>query len=121
MLTFLTPSTPVLQNSDRMEVRAGATQPQYNVLPMVVGPQPNKDVLTRWSPTPEQRLEIMAGADIFLIMRTFGMPITPVKILVGDAVADSTPFLRGIIGLPCCERDHDSDGNCDRHPATGGS
>jgi hypothetical protein len=36
-----------------------------------------------------------------------------------EAVADSPAEARARLfktGKPCCERDHDQDGNCDRHP-----
>ncbi len=44
-------------------------------------------MLSRWSPTPKQREAIAAGADIFLELMTFGTPLQPILMFVGEPSA----------------------------------
>lgn len=54
-------------------------QDEFITLPAVV--TPNHTVITRWSLTEEERVAILAGAEIFLTI--IGTPIRPVWLSVG--------------------------------------
>jgi hypothetical protein len=56
-------------------------QPQYNNLPSVA--TPSGIVITRWSPTEDERRQILLGEDIYLATHTFNKPIQPISMSVG--------------------------------------
>lgn len=52
---------------------------EYVDLPSIV--TPSRTVITRWKPTNEERVALIAGADVFLTI--YGTPINPVWLSVG--------------------------------------
>lgn len=65
--TMLQPAGPVLQHRPGTpEVAVAKEQDNYLTLPAVF--TADGDVITRWQVTPEQRREIAAGADLYLIL-----------------------------------------------------
>lgn len=84
--TFLDPSPgPVIRGLERFEVVYAEHQPQYIPLRVLKASDPSGRVLSRWSPTDEQRRAISNGADIFLTQLTFRNPLQPVLLGVsGD-------------------------------------
>jgi hypothetical protein len=52
---------------------------EYIDLPSVITPRPS--VITRWTPTPEERLKILGGEDIYVTL--VGLPINPLFVTVG--------------------------------------
>jgi len=54
-------------------------QDEYITLPAVVTPRAT--VITRWTLTDEERVALIAGADVFLTI--YGAPIRPVWVSVG--------------------------------------
>lgn len=77
------PKSPVIVGLEDFETRFGEGQPQYQVLPALVSRGPEHAVLSRWEPTPEERLMIANGADIFVSVWTFDnvYPPTLVRVL----------------------------------------
>ncbi len=55
-------------------------QPEYQDLPSIR--TPDGQVITRWSPTDDERRRLVAGEDIFLTILSHG-PICPVLLTVG--------------------------------------
>lgn len=55
-------------------------QSEYQALPSVR--TPDGQVITRWSPTADERLAILAGEDIFVTLLSSG-PINPFFVTVG--------------------------------------
>lgn len=61
-------------------------QPQYISLPSEIARGPKgMTVLTRWQPTPEERVKIAEGEDVYLAILTFGNPLQPLLMTVGQA------------------------------------
>jgi hypothetical protein len=52
---------------------------EYHDLPSVITPRPA--VITRWTPTEEERLRILGGEDIYVTL--VGLPINPLFVTVG--------------------------------------
>lgn len=90
MFQWLQPAAePVLKGFEQREVVFAANQPQYNPLRALVGvveiaDVPAKVVWSRWTLTPEQRADLVMGGDIFLELTTFGRPLQPIRMAVGD-------------------------------------
>lgn len=61
-------------------VTIGEGQPAYVPLPALV--LPGYAALTRWQFTPEERQAIADGADLDLLVLTFGQPVQPVSLAV---------------------------------------
>lgn len=56
-------------------------QPEYRQLPVVV--TVNRQMISRWSPTPAERYAIANGADIYVEILAYGK-INPMKVHVGQ-------------------------------------
>jgi hypothetical protein len=85
MLNYLSPRDgPVVDGLEDREVVFAKDQPQYIPLRALVLKGPERRVLTRWSLTDEQRKAIAEGADIFLELCTFGEPLQPIRMAVGN-------------------------------------
>lgn len=85
MFTYLKPKDgPVIDGLEGKEVVYAEDQPEYIPLRTLVGNDKQRRVLSRWSPTAEQRLAIADGADIYLQLLTFGEPLQPILMLVSD-------------------------------------
>ena len=99
MVEVINPASgPVLVGEERERTYA-KHQPEYIPLRTPVGVTEQGRVLSRWTPTEEQRRLIAAGKDIFLVLLTFHGPLAPSMMLIGD---DSDALeLKQIIGLPC--------------------
>ncbi len=74
----------VIDGLEKKEIVYAANQPQYNPLRTLVGDGSDRRVLSRWSPTPEQRKSIAEGADVYLQLLTFGQPLQPIIMFVSD-------------------------------------
>ena len=53
-------------------------QPEYRPLPVVKLHGKEGRVISRWTFTDEERAKIAEGADLFIEMLTFGMPLQPI-------------------------------------------
>ena len=72
----------VIQGLEPFEVVFATNQPEYNPLRALKSMKDNGAILTRWSPTEEQRWALANGADIFLEVLTFHHPLQPVALYV---------------------------------------
>lgn len=79
---------PVFPGLEQQEVVYAANQPQYTPLRTLVSAGIEKKVLSRWALTEEQRKAVADGADIFLQLHTFGAPLQPVVMALGDGTED---------------------------------
>jgi hypothetical protein len=70
---------PALVPEGSRPVVIAKDQDAYLDLPAIV--TPDRKVITRWQPTPEERQRILNGEDIFLTI--WGTPIRPVCVTVG--------------------------------------
>jgi hypothetical protein len=75
---------PVVEGMEKFEVVFAKDQPQYIPLRAITSRDDRKDVMSRWTFTPEQRKAIADGADIYLRLLTFGHPLQPISICVTD-------------------------------------
>jgi hypothetical protein len=86
MFEYLQPRDgPVIDGLEQYELVMAKGQPQYNPLRCLVGNTEHGERLSRWTLSPEQREAIAAGADIFLELATFNMPMQPIRMAVSDA------------------------------------
>lgn len=76
------PVSPVLPQSEGIEVVLGKDQPQYIPLPAIYLDRPDCPMITRWQLTEEEREMIAQGADIILQQLTFQHPFQPVNLQV---------------------------------------
>lgn len=58
-------------------------QPEYIPLPVVRLTDPTVPVISRWRLSPEEKLAIENGADVYLTLYTFAHPLQPIKLRVG--------------------------------------
>lgn len=74
-----------------LEITFARDQPQYRKLRAITD---HTRVLTRWTPSPEQRALIAAGEDIFLECLTFGSKLQPVRLSIGLTVEEAKKLLK---------------------------
>lgn len=55
-------------------------QPEYNPLPAISFPGPERCVTTRWQLTWRERLRVLFGSGIYLSLLTFNQPLQPMKL-----------------------------------------
>lgn len=72
---------PRLVPEGSMPHLVGQKQAQFVTLPAII--TPGHVVITRWELTDEERVALIAGADIFLTI--WGTPIRPVYLSVGPS------------------------------------
>lgn len=118
MIDYLEPaSVPVVPGTEAREVVYAKDQPEYNPLRTLVSEDTKRAVLSRWSPTAEQRKAIAEGKDIFLKLLTFHRPLQPILIfLADDSDAEEIkdilwPTAREAAGLKAVEADNTSWGS----------
>jgi hypothetical protein len=86
MTSFLDPKDgPVIPGLEGQEIVYAKDQPQYLPLRTLRTSNYERDVISRWTLTDEQRQAVAQGADIFLSLRTFGNPLQPILIAVSDS------------------------------------
>lgn len=85
MFDYLEPANrPVVEGLEAHEVIYAKNQPEYNPLRTLLSNTQERRVLSRWTLTPEQRRDVLNGADIFLELMTFGRPLQPIRLAIGD-------------------------------------
>jgi hypothetical protein len=75
---------PVAPRIGGEEIMLAEEQTEYRTLPatpVAIGDQ--LGLCTRWTFTPEERAQIAAGEDLFLVILTFGQPLQPLDPRVG--------------------------------------
>lgn len=89
MFDYLKPRDgAVVDGLENQETVYAKNQPQYIPLRTLTANGEMGSVISRWTLTPDQRLAIANGADIFLEMSTFHQPLQPIRIAVSDASGD---------------------------------
>lgn len=73
------PVSPVIVGLQQYETKVAKNQPQYNTLPSLYINKGNA-LLTRWELTDAEIDEIIKTKSVYLLMETFGNPVTPVNI-----------------------------------------
>lgn len=82
---YLSPADrPVVDGLEAQEVVYAKDQPEYIPLRTLRSNTAEARVLSRWALTPEQREAVAAGADIYLELLTFGNPLQPILMSVGE-------------------------------------
>jgi hypothetical protein len=85
MFDYLAPRNgPVIDGFEDLEITYAKHQPQYIPLRTLVSANKEGAVWSRWTLTPDQRLAILKGADIFLEIATFGQPLQPIRMAVSE-------------------------------------
>lgn len=74
------PASPVIPGADLPEIAYGAGQQQYDPLPAVRLDGPEREIVTRWELTDEDRAAIAAGGSVYLHIYTFGLALQPVRL-----------------------------------------
>ena len=74
----------VIDGLESMEIVYAKDQPEYK--PLRTLKAPDGRVFSRWSLTDEQRVEVAAGADIFVQVLTFNEPLQPLSLLVAHEI-----------------------------------
>ena len=85
MIDFLQPKDgPIAPGQEHREVIYAKDQPEYIPLRTLRGDAIGCPVVSRWSPTAEQRKALAEGKDIFLELLTFRQPLQPIIMYLGD-------------------------------------
>lgn len=85
MIEYMEPSEkPVVAGSEDREVVYAKNQTQYKPLRTLVSSNASRAVLSRWTPTDEQRTAIADGKDIYLELLTFGRSLQPILMFIAD-------------------------------------
>jgi hypothetical protein len=82
------PCSPVVEGLEHFEVECGKGQPDFLVLPVLIGAKPNVTFISRWVPTDVERKQIAAGADIYTMQNTYGTGYAPMALAVATANQD---------------------------------
>lgn len=70
---------------DSQEVVFAKDQDEYIPLPAaIVTRDEGQSVVTRWQFTEAERAAVAAGADLYLELLTFGAPLQPLRIHIGE-------------------------------------
>lgn len=77
--------SPVLPNQEHREVTYAENQSEYLPLPAIVMQGPEKEVLTRWELTNEEKIALLSGGQIYLSLWTFGSPLQPIRLRVAQS------------------------------------
>ena len=88
------PKSPVIVGLEKYEVTYGgpqAGQPQYLPLPALVSRDASRKVMSRWELTDAEREWIANGADVFIVIHTFGTPYPPTEVHVLNKNAEHLP------------------------------
>lgn len=89
MFDYLQPKDgPVVDGLEDEEIVYAKDQPEYIPLRTLKSSARSGAVISRWSPTEEQRKAIADGADIFLEMWTFHQPLQPIRMSISDGKLD---------------------------------
>lgn len=101
MFEYLNPADrPVVDGLEEHEVVFAKDQPEYIPLRTLVSKDNRTRVMSRWTLTPEQRKAIAEGADVFLILSTFGNPLQPIQMAVSDCSgSEFAPWMKSMMGL----------------------
>lgn len=84
LLDYLSPKDgPVIAGMESDEVVYAENQPEYKPLRALISGDEEHRVTSRWTLTPEQRIAVANGADIFLELMTFGQPLQPICMAIG--------------------------------------
>lgn len=88
---------PVVKGLEPLEIRFAESQEQYETLRGLRSTAREGLVMTRWSPTPQQRKAIARGEDIFLELMTWRGDLQPIRMSVcGDPNADAVAVAYGL-------------------------
>lgn len=68
------------------EITVAENQLEYRpIVVAVYNEKPTRQLLTRWTFTPEEREAIARGEDVYFALLTFGQPMQPISASVGPA------------------------------------
>lgn len=99
MFDYLAPRNgPVFEGLEGEEVIYAEDQPQYIPLRTLVSKTPERCVISRWSLTDAQRKKIADGGDLFLMLYTFGQPLQPINLAIGDGKEDREWVRKCLLG-----------------------
>lgn len=62
----MNPAQPVLPGQEHREIIYAKNQPEYLPLPAIVMQGPEREVLTRWELTNEEKIVLLSGGQIYL-------------------------------------------------------
>ncbi len=74
------PISPVVPGWDLKETVFAANQPPYIPLPTICLPDRQGLVISRWSLSWKERLQVLFGGSVWLQILSFGRPLQPVKL-----------------------------------------
>jgi len=99
MISYLLPKDgPVAPGFESLETVYAKDQPEYIPLRTLASHDAVRRVVSRWSPTLEQRQEIADGKDVFLTLLTFSGPLQPIQMFIGDD-SDSAEIAADVLCL----------------------
>lgn len=85
----MVPVNPVLPSCPEtplglLDAQFGVGQPQYRVLKVLLSPEDNGRVTSRWRLSWLERIDILLGGSLWVQVLTFGDAIQPIKLLTEE-------------------------------------
>lgn len=91
MDTVIPPSLrPVVSILGDLEIEIGSSDPTVTPLLALVGRTPERRMMIRFTPTPEQRAAIASGFDIYLSLLTYGNPLPPLMLFTCEYLDEAS-------------------------------
>lgn len=78
----MNPVSPVIPGQESRETIYAKDQPMYLPLPAIVMDGVEREVLTCWELTNEEKIALLSGGQIYLSLWTFGSPLQPIRLRV---------------------------------------
>ena len=88
------PVSPVCLTLDIPEVPIAKDQPEYQTLPSIQLGDKEGTIVTRWELTWKERLQVLFGGSIWLMVMTFKHPVQPL-IMSAKCPMDHTAMRKG--------------------------
>lgn len=89
MDTIIRPSDkPIVPVLKHLEITIQSSDPAVRPLIALIGTTPERYILTRFTPTDEQRLALSKNGDLFLCIQTHSQPLQPILLFVSEEELD---------------------------------
>lgn len=88
------PVSPVVAGLEQFEFVYAKNQPEYMQLPALVGNAPQRNVISRWELTEDERKLVSDGADVYLVQTTYDGIFSPTYLAVGGKDQPAQEFMQ---------------------------
>ncbi len=83
---------PIFEELQGIEITYAKDQEKDGYIPLRTITD-HTTVISRWTPTCQQRLAIAQGEDLYLELKTYGGPLQPIRLTVGMTIDEAKTIL----------------------------